>query len=462
MLRSRYIEREPAERKVKVIASHPMLYPVIGFVILILLGGVLLWLPFSTHRGISFVDAIFTSTSASCVTGLTVVDTGGVFTRTGQAILIVLMQVGGIGVMVLSTLFMLVSRAKMGFGQHSAFMSSYTSDETISPMLVLKNVFIVTVIIEAIGAAILYTQFSDLPTGARVFYSVFHAVSAFCNAGFGLYSDSMVSFQLNPVVNFTLVILIVAGGFGFLTLGEVFTFRKGEGMARRWGLHTRLVVIVTPLLILSGMGFFALMEWDNSLNGLGWFHKLLASLFHSVSARTAGFNSVDVSALAAPTLFALIILMFIGANPGSCGGGIKTTTATLIGLLGFNRFWGREKTVVMSRTVPEETVDRAVRIFVLSIVVIAIAVMALSITEAGHLSAREGQTTFLTLLFETVSAFATCGLSMNFSPDLTVAGKVIIALVMFIGRLGPLVLVQAVVRHSQEQSYFASENVMVG
>lgn len=462
MLRSRYIERESAERKVKVISSHPMLYPVIGFVILIVLGAVLLRLPFSTHRGISFVDALFTSTSASCVTGLAVVDTGTVFTRTGQAILIILMQVGGVGVMVLSTLFMLVSRAKMGFGQHSALMSSYTSDETISPVLVLKRVFIVTMIIEAIGAALLYTQFSALPTGARIFYSVFHAVSAFCNAGFGLYSDNFMSFQLNPVVNVTIVMLIISGGFGFLTLGEVFSFRKGVGMARRWGLHTRMVVVVTPVLILSGLTIFAVLEWHNVLGGMGWLHKLQVSLFQSVTTRTAGFNSVDIGALTAPTLFAFIILMFIGANPGSCGGGIKTTTATLIGLLGFNRFLGREKTQVLGRTVPEDTVDRAVRIFVLAIVVIAGAVMLLSITEAGHLGAREGQTTFLTLLFETVSAFATCGLSMNFTPDLTVPGKVIISLVMFIGRLGPLVLVQAVVRHSQERAIFAEENVMVG
>lgn len=154
--------------------------------------------------------------------------------------------------------------------------------------------------------------------------------------------------------------------------------------------------------------------------------------------------------------------MFIGANPGSCGGGIKTTTATLIGLLGFNRFLGREKTQFLSRTVPEDTVDRAVRIFLLSIVVITIAVTLLLVTESGRLNAHEGQASFLTILFETVSAFATCGLSMNFTPDLTPWGKLIIVAVMFIGRLGPLVMVEAVIRKSQEHSWFAEENVMVG
>ncbi len=462
MLRSRYIERAPAERKITVITSHPMLYPVIGFMILILLGAILLWLPFSTHQGISFIDALFTSTSASCVTGLTVVDTGTIFTRTGQSILIVLMQVGGIGVMVISTSFMLVSRAKMGFSTHSTFLSSYTSNDTVPPSAILKQVTIVTVIIETCGAVLLYSQFSDLPTGQRIFYAIFHSVSAFCNAGFGLWSDSFTAFQFNPVVNLTLVMLIVMGGFGFLTLGEVFSLRKDPAQVRRLGLHTRMVLIVTPFLLLAGMGFFALFEWHNTLQGLGWVHRLMASLFQSASARTAGFNTVNMGALSAPTLFIIILLMFIGANPGSCGGGIKTTTATLIGLLGFNRFLGREKTQFLSRTVPEDTVDRAVRIFLLSIVVITVAVTLLLVTESGHLNAHEGQASFLTILFETVSAFATCGLSMNFTPDLTPWGKMIIITVMFIGRLGPLVMVEAVIRKSQEHSWFAEENVMVG
>lgn len=462
MLRSRYIEREPAERKVKVVSSHPMLYPVIGFVALILTGAFLLWLPFSTHQGISPIDALFTATSASCVTGLVVVDTASTFTLAGQTIILLLMQIGGIGVMVLSTLFMLISKAKMGFGQHAAFMSSYTSNDTISPILVLKRVFIVTVLIELVGAASLFTQFPHMELGERLFSSLFHAVSAYCNAGFALYSDPITHFQNNTVINLSIVLLVTAGGFGFLTLAEIFAIHKQEGHVRRLSLHTRMVLIVVPILTLGGTALFCLLEWNNSMEGLGWFHKFITALFQSTASRTAGFNSVDISMVKAPVLFAIIILMFIGANPGSCGGGIKTTTAALIGMLGVNRFLGREKTQILGRTVPEETVDRAVRIFVLSIVVVCLTIGVLLITESGHLRAKEGHELFLTLMFEVVSAFSTCGLSMGYTPELTPIGKAIISCVMFIGRLGPLVLVQAVIRNSQERSYFAEENIMVG
>jgi len=446
----------------RYVSNHPMLYPVMGFLILIAVGTVLLLMPFSSHNGLSFFDALFMATSASCVNGLSVISVGQDLTRAGQIVLMCLAEVGGTGIMALSTTIMLLIHSKMNFGQQSVLISSYSS-ENFSSGYIIKQVIKVTVMVELLGAAVLFSQWENLPLGEKIFNSIFHSISAFCNAGFSLMDNSMIGFYDNWVVNLALIFLIICGGFGFLSLSELIGKRKnGNNRARVLTLHTRLVCIMVPLLIGFGTLAFLGTEWNGSLKDLQLSDKILVSLFQSVTSRSAGLNTTNFSALGASTLFLIIILMFIGANPGGCGGGIKTTTAAIIGLLGFNRFLGRQKTQVFNRTIPEATVDRAMRIFLLSIIVIVLGCILLLIFETENLQGKASQALFLSVLFETVSAFSTCGLSMGITPDLSSVSKVVISIVMFVGRLGPLVLVQAVISSPKAGAYYSEENVMVG
>jgi len=395
------------------------------------------------------------------VNGLSVVSIGQDLTSAGQAILMCLVEIGGIGIMVLSTTIMLLIHSKMNFGQQSVLMSSYSS-ESLSSGYIIKRVIKVTVVIELAGAAVLFTQFENLPFAEKVFNSVFHSISAFCNAGFSLMNHSMMDFYNNWVANLALIFLIICGGFGFLSISELISKRRNGNRVRALTLHTRLVCIMVPLLIGAGTLAFLGMEWNDSLKNMPLSDKILVSLFQSVTSRSAGLNTTDFSTLGASTLFLIIILMFIGANPGSCGGGIKTTTAAIIGLLGFNRFLGRQKTQVFNRTIPEATVERAIRIFLLSFVVIVLGCILLLIFETKDLHGNESQALFLKVLFETVSAFSTCGLSMGITPDLSSASKIVVSVIMFVGRLGPLVLVQAVISTPKSGAYYSEENVMVG
>jgi trk system potassium uptake protein len=444
------------------INRHPMLYPVAGFLALILVGTILLSMPFSSKDGLTFSDALFMATSASCVNGLAVISVGHKLSFAGQFILLSLIEAGGIGIMAISTLIMLIVHSKMNFGQLSAFNSSYSADDSSGAGYVVKNVVIITLAIELCGAIMLFTQFSDMPTWERVFFSAFHAISAFCNAGFSLLDNSMQGFSTNVVVNITMIFLIICGGFGFLALSEFVSSKKNKIPGKYLTLHTRLVLLMTVTLIILGVLLMLRMEWDGVLGGYSFFDKILISLFQSVTARSAGYSTVNFAFLGAPLLFIMILLMFIGASPGSCGGGIKTTTAAIIVLLGINRFLGRKKTQVFNRTIPEETVSRAVRIFVLSVIFIIIACILLLNFETANLSVQAGQDRFLELLFETVSAFSTCGLSMGITEYLTTPGKILLSVVMFVGRLGPLVLVQAVVLQPHADAYYSEENVMVG
>jgi trk system potassium uptake protein TrkH len=298
----------------------------------------------------------------------------------------------------------------------------------------------------------------------RIFCSVFQAVSSFCNVGFTLFPDSLMQFQLNPVMNITTCVLALAGGFGFLAITELqYAFDFKRRRFRKISLHTRIATFCTLVIVAASIVAFMLTEWGNTLNGLSFFDKLQTTFFMAFTSRTAGLNTVDTPALCASSLFFFIIIMFIGANPGSCGGGIKVTTAAVIGLLGFNRVLGREKTQVMGRTIPETTVDKAVRIFVVAIVVIALATMVLLCTEIpAGVGFNENGTPFLKVLFEVVSAYSTCGLSMGLTSELSTVGRIVICCVMFIGRMGPLFLISAVAGRVKNTTWFAEEDIMVG
>jgi trk system potassium uptake protein TrkH len=279
--------------------------------------------------------------------------------------------------------------------------------------------------------------------------------------GFTLFPDSLVRFQLNPLMNITTCVLALAGGFGFLAITEIrylFDFKKRA--IRKVSLHTHIATGFTLIIVLVSIAFFMFSEWSNTFAGLNFGEKLESSAFMAFTSRTAGLNNIDTSALSVGSLFFFVIIMLIGANPGSCGGGIKTTTTAVIFLLGFNRLLGRNKTQILGRTIPETTVDKAVRIFVVAIVVVVVATLVLLETEAAGNSIE--QVSFLKVFFEVASAYSTCGLSMGLTPDLSIPGRIVICLVMFIGRMGPLFLISAVAKKQEQGMWYAEEDIMVG
>lgn len=444
--------------------ANPLTLVVLGYLLIIAIGAVLLHLPVSTREPIDFLQALFTATSAVCVTGLSVIDISTTFTGFGNWVLVVLMQLGGLGIMTVSTVLILLAGMHPGFNHQSVLLSNFTQEGNVDAKRILMAVLPFTFILEAIGGVVYFTQFSGMEMYDRIFCAVFQAVSSFCNVGFTLFPDSLVQFQLNPVMNVTTCILALAGGFGFLAITELqYAFDFKLRKFRKISLHTRIATFCTLIIVVASIIAFMLTEWGNSLNGLSFFDKLQTTVFMAFTSRTAGLNTVDTPALCASSLFFFIIIMFIGANPGSCGGGIKVTTAAVIGLLGFNRLLGREKTQVLGRTIPETTVDKAVRIFVVAIVVIALATMVLLCTEIpAGVGFNENGTPFLKVLFEVVSAYSTCGLSMGLTGELSTVGRIVICCVMFIGRMGPLFLISAVAGRVQNTTWFAEEDIMVG
>lgn len=442
---------------------NPITVVVLCYLLVIALGAVLLYIPASVRAPISFLDALFTATSAMCVTGLSVIDISSTFTNFGNWVLLFLMQLGGLGIMTVSTTLILLAGMHPGFNHQSTLLANYTQEGNVDSRQILLAVLPFTFILEGIGAAVYFTQF-DIPNlYDRIFCSVFQAVSSFCNVGFTLFPDSLMQFRFNPAVNIITCILALAGGFGFLAVTElkyVFDFKMHT--LRKISLHTRIATFGTLIIVVASIGIFMLTEWGNTLADLPFTQKLESTLFMAFTSRTAGLNNVDTPSLCASSLFFFIIIMFIGANPGSCGGGIKVTTASVICLLGFNRLLGRERTQVLGRTIPETTVDKAVRIFVVAMVVMGVATMILLYTETTGQGYAESGTPFLKILFEVVSAYSTCGLSMGLTGELSTVGQIVICTVMFIGRMGPLFLISAVAGRVQNTTWFAEEDIMVG
>ena len=447
------------------ILRSPARFSILAFAVLISIGTVLLALPAaSTGKAIGLINALFTATSASCVTGLVVLDTGKDFTAFGQGVILLLIQVGGLGIMTLSTLFLLLAGKRTSFVGRLVIKDALTDGKERSLPSLLKDVLLFTVVIEGIGAFLLF--FRLLPgrkTLDALYLGIFHSISAFCNAGFSIFSDSFMHYQGDWVLNLTVCFLIVSGGLGFLVLSEL--KRKRPLKPRAWArlsLHSKIVLFTTGVLLLTGTLLVLSMEWNNTLQELSMPGRILASFFQSVTARTAGFNTLPIGAMANETLFLMILLMFIGASPGSCGGGIKTTSFAGLIALGISRVRGKEKTHCFRRTISESSIGKAISIAMIGGVLIVIATMALLITELGKMPHIASRGKFLELLFEVVSAFGTVGLSTGVTPGLSQAGKIIISVVMFVGRLGPLVIAMAVSRESAPRYYYAEESIMIG
>ncbi len=406
------------------------------------------------------VDALFTATSAVCVTGLIVVDTATVFTPTGQMILLGLIQIGGLGIMTVTAFFSLMTGQRLS-GREQVLLSDMLETNRLAHLgLLLRNIFLTTFFIEACGAGLLYLSWGDyFSPEKRLYTAVFHAVSAFCNAGFSTFSESLMRFAGNPSINLVVCSLIIIGGLGFGTLRNISNFLKAgkrrKQRANALSIQTKLVLITTLVLIVLGTLLFGLLEYGNTLKGEPLPYKCLRALFQSVTFRTAGFNTIDCAQLRESSLMFAIVWMFIGAAPGSTGGGIKVTTfAILLGTV-FAGARGRTRLEIFHRTIPNTVLYQTLTVITLYLAVMMFVAFLLSVAET-HIPPLE-------LVFETVSALGTVGLSTGITGKLSIFGRILIIATMFLGRLGPFTVALAIgQRQCSERYRYPEEKVQIG
>ena len=434
-----------------------------GFFGLIVVGTILLLLPFSSANGysIGLTDAFFTSVSSVCVTGLIVKDTPNDFSFFGQIVIMVLVQIGGLGYMTSSTIFALILGKKIGLRERLIMKESLNVFSLEGLVRFTKAVIWTTFIIEGIAAVLLALRFSyDVPFLHAIYLGIFHSITAFNNAGFSLFSDNLIQYRGDVSVNIVIMGLIILGGIGFIIFSDIYRYIKGEVVSL--SLHTKLTIITTVALILIGTILLFLFEGNNigTLHGLTIKDKVLASLFHSVSARTAGFNTLDVGQMASDSLFMLIILMVIGASPGSTGGGIKTTTFAIMIVALLSTVRGRQDFTAFGRRLPVDLVAKAFLLTTMVSIIIIVSTTILLLVENKSLIAT---------LFEVASAFGTVGLSvgnggiLSLSAIFSDSGKFFVALTMFAGRLGPLLMSIAIIKGTQTPSYrYPEEKVVIG
>jgi len=438
--------------------TPPQLF-VASFALLIALGT----LGFQTLPGLytgtpfTWEESLFTATSAVCVTGLVVVDPATRLTLFGQGFLLLQIQLGGLGMITFTSLIIVAMGGRLSLRNQS--LTGADGATWVEPRQLVMDVVRFTFAIELIGAMFLFAIWIPrMGWQAALWPAIFHSVSAFCNAGFSTFSDSMMGFQQSPATLAVIMALIVAGGLGFLTMHEMDPF-QATTYRRRMSLQTRLILLTTVALILSGWLAFALLEWNHVLKDLPPTDRLMNALFLSVTARTAGFNSVDYAQAADSSNFLTILLMMIGGSPGSTAGGIKTTTFAVLGLLAWSRLRGHETPHLFGRSLREDNTDRAAGLFVIAFGIVTVGILLLSFTERNtHFGG------FLDRMFEAVSAFNTVGVSTGLSPRLSSAGRAIIIVLMFVGRVGPLSFAAALARPIRAGARFryAYEDVMVG
>ncbi|MBI4585287.1 MAG: hypothetical protein HY717_14835 [Planctomycetes bacterium] len=446
--------------------QRPSFQLLLAFLALIGAGAALLLFPgsFARPEKVNFLAALFTSTSAVCVTGLTVVDTGADCTFRGQVIILVLIQLGGLGILTFSNWILLtVGRRQLGLSGRRLLEETHGQLGATEPGQLLKQIVFFTLFWEALGAAILFWRFrADLPASQALWFAIFHAVSAFCNAGFSLFSDSLARYQQDAAVNLTIMGLIVAGGLGFVVFSDLWRRLLG-GVRRGLTLHTRVVLLTTTALILFGAGSFAVFEWSNAMTGFPLSKRFWPALFLSVTARTAGFNTVEVGRLTNASLFLLILLMIIGASPGSTGGGIKTTTAALFLAMFRSRLNNRSQVEIFRRSLPRDLVNKGLILTMVFLFVIFQATLILEWLEGTAIPVGRGRGRFLEHLFEVASASGTVGLSTGITSSLTAGSKIVIILCMFIGRLGPLLIADSFIGYRKEEPFsYPEERFLVG
>jgi trk system potassium uptake protein TrkH len=436
---------------------------VLSFALLILAGALLLWLPPAASQGrLSFVDALFSSASAVCVTGLTVVNLGKDLSFAGQIVTLVLLQIGGLGIITFSVLLFGFMGRGISFKGREILQSTFLNQPRHDFIVIIRWVLRLTLVIEAVGTLFLFVRFAqDFPPSTAFYHALYNAVSAFNNCGYSLFSDNLMGYRGDWLVNLTVMGLIVLGGIGFIVQLEVIALLRG--VQNRLSLHSKIVLITTTGLIVTGAVLFYLFEAANLLAGAPWQTQLLDSLFQSITPRTAGFNTVDIGRLANTTILVMLVLMFIGASPGSTGGGIKTTSFTLLLLMIWNRMRGSHRVNVMNRQVPREILGRTITIiFASAFSICLITSLLLFFSFEGSVPPGQSRHLFVEYLFETVSAVGTVGLSMGVTPKLNDVQKLAVVLMMFAGRVGPLTLAFSWYSGRRKDVRYAEESVMVG
>ncbi len=445
--------------------SHsPEALLVVGFGALILFGALLLWLPWCHQPGwVGFLDALFTSTSAVCVTGLIVVDTGRAFTTTGQVIIMLLIQAGGLGIMSFAALVYQMLGSRMSLSSQAALHDSFFQQDLGARFKALFwKILGLSLSIEVVGAAIISVALIPREGAARGgFSALFHSVSAFCNAGFSLYSDNLIKLRANPFVVITVMALIVLGGLGYGVLLELGGFlrrlrdRERQTAPRTFTLHARVVFLMSAVLIVAGfvgLLIFGLTPGNTTLGS-----RLSAALFQSITARTAGFNTVNIGALPTASLILLVILMFIGGSPGSCAGGIKTTSFAVWIARVWARLTGSEDVNLLGRRIPKDLLRRTTLLISLALLWNGIGVLFL--TALGGAAPGYG---LRETIFEQISAFGTVGLSTGITSHLTALGRLWIILTMFVGRLGPLTMAMWIFKKNRSGVRYPVGRVMIG
>jgi trk system potassium uptake protein TrkH len=441
-----------------------------AFAAAVLAGALVLCLPFCSRSGAWTppLTALFTATSATCVTGLSVVDIADHFSRAGQWVILGMIQVGGLGIMTFGTFLLIAVGRRLGLQEEFVLINSMGFDRIRGLPSLLKRAFFFTVLFELAGTAIVATRlhgWHGFPLPEALYSAFFHSVSAFCNAGFSLQPESLILWREDPVILLTLAALVVLGGIGFLVLHDLSSIRfwRRDLIKRgRLALHTRIVLKTSAILIVAGWALFAWFEWGRTLAPLGMADKAVVALFHSVTPRTAGFNAVDMALVHPATLWVTLMLMFIGGSPCSTAGGIKTTTIAVLFRVALAMITGRREVESHGRTIPAKAVREGLAIFMLSAALVAVAFIALLLIENPPVLSASASAAD-ELLFEAVSAFATVGLSTGITPFLSEAGRLVIILLMFIGRVGPLTLTLTLGRRGVRQAVrFPEEEVIVG
>jgi len=444
-------------KKINDIQKNPYLVFFFGFAIVILTGAMLLTLPVASQDGksVGFINALFTASSATCVTGLVVVNTAEHWTVFGKVVIIVLIQIGGLGVMTMTALISFFIGKRISLKTRVLIMEERSADDLQGVVKLTKNILLYTFGVELVGAILFSFVFiKDYGVVKGIGYSLFHAISSFCNAGFDLIGNSMINYVDNPIITLAVCGLIVVGGIGYYVFWDIYASKSFHMLT----LHSKLVLVITAILLIGGTVAMYVLEHNNpgTMGNLSLSGKIQASIFQAVNPRTAGYNSVPLENLRMPTVAITVVLMFIGGSPASTAGGVKTTTFGVLIISLFNMVRGRRDFEVFERRIMPETTLKAAAILLISLMLVIVVSIVLSITEEslGY--------DFLDIVYETTSAFATVGLTRGMTPFLSNAGKIVLSIVMFIGRVGPMTVAYALLnQHKNIGNYYYPEGKVI-
>ncbi len=424
----------------------------LGFALVILLGTVLLKLPISTKVEISWMDAFFTAASATTVTGLSVINIGTTLSVFGECVMIVMMQIGGLGLMTFAIFVLILLGKKIGLKERLIVQESFNQTSIGGVIRLVKILFIFTIAVELAGTIILSLKWIPVYGAVRgVFYSLFHSVSAFNNAGFSLFSDNLMGYSHDGLVNLVITLLIITGGLGFTVLVDLANKRNFKNLK----LHSKIMLIGTFVLNVTAILFLFLLEYSNeaTIGSMPLGEKLWVSYFQGISPRTAGFNTIDIGGMTDGSLLLIMLLMFIGAGSASTGSGIKVTTFIVIVWSVFAYIRGRKEPVMFERTIHQTVVFKSLAVTMIGLFFVFLTAFLLTVTEDAPMSM---------ILFESFSAFGTVGLSMGLTPDLSNAGRLLIIILMFIGRIGPLTLAFSFARTRTAKIRYPEEDIFIG